>query len=119
MEKNNMPETIETQVAELIGQMTLEEKIALTIGRDFWSTNEVARLGLGSISLTDGPHGVRKSPQGNDIGLGTSLPAPFFPTAVSLAASWDVALAEEVGRALGEECQAMDVQVLLGPGVNI
>lgn len=109
----------EGQIAKLIGQMTLEEKIGLTIGRDFWTTNGVERLGIVPIALNDGPHGVRKAASGHDVGIGNSIPATCFPTAVSLASSWDTALAEEVGKALGEECLAQDVQVLLGPGVNI
>ncbi len=112
-------EAIKAQVAELLGQMTLEEKIALTIGRNFWSTNGVERLGIPPIALNDGPHGVRKPGGGTEIGIGDSIPATCFPTAVSLAASWDTDLAEEIGQALGEECLALDVQVLLGPGVNI
>ncbi len=109
----------EHKVADLLREMTLEEKIALTIGRDFWTTNGVERLGIKPIVLTDGPHGVRKAPQSGELGIGNSLPATCFPTAVSLASSWDTALAEEIGQALGEESQALDVQVLLGPGVNI
>lgn len=108
-----------TELQELISKMTLEEKIALTLGRDFWSTNGVERLGVAPIALTDGPHGVRKPPSGNEVGLGNSLPATCFPTAVALASSWDTALVEEVGQAIAEECLALDVQVLLGPGVNI
>ena len=99
--------------------MTLEEKIALTIGRDFWSTNGVERLGIAPIALNDGPHGVRKPAASSEIGIGSSFAATCFPTANTLACSWDTALVEEVGEALGEECLALDVQVLLGPGVNI
>src|SRR5881392_1394510 len=91
--------------------MTLEEKIALTIGRDFWSTNGVERLGIAPIALNDGPHGVRKPAASSEIGIGSSFAATCFPTANTLACSWDTAL--------GEECLALDVQVLLGPGVNI
>ena len=112
-------ETSETNVQELLSRMTLEEKIALTIGKDFWSTNAVERLGVAPIYVNDGPHGVRKPAGDDQVGIGNSLPATCFPTAVSLAASWDTALAEQVGQALGEECQALGTQVLLGPGVNI
>ena len=111
--------TVETNIQELISKMTLEEKIALTIGRDFWSTNGVERLGIAPIALNDGPHGIRKPATGSDLGIGNSLPATCFPTAAALASSWDTALVEEVGQAIGEECLALDVQVLLGPGVNI
>ncbi len=99
--------------------MTLEEKIALTIGKDFWSTNGIERLGISPIALNDGPHGVRKPAASTEIGIGSSFPATCFPTANTLACSWDTSLVEEVGEALGEECLALDVQVLLGPGVNI
>ncbi|HEX2911280.1 MAG TPA: glycoside hydrolase family 3 C-terminal domain-containing protein [Chloroflexia bacterium] len=114
-------EAVEQQINNLLAQMTLEEKIALTIGRNFWSTHPVERLGVAPIAMNDGPHGIRK-PQANaesEIGVRNSIPATCFPPAVTLAASWDIALAEEIGRALGEECQEIDVQVLLGPGVNI
>ncbi len=109
----------EANIQELISKMTLEEKIALTIGRDFWSTNGVERLGIAPIAVNDGPHGVRKPAASSEIGIGSSFAATCFPTANTLACSWDTALVEEVGEALGEECLALDVQVLLGPGVNI
>ena len=109
----------ETNMQELISNMTLEEKIALTIGKDFWSTNGVERLGIAPVALNDGPHGVRKPGASSEIGIGSSFAATCFPTANTLACSWDTALVEEVGEALGEECLALDVQVLLGPGVNI
>jgi beta-glucosidase len=96
--------------------MTLEEKASLCSGRDFWSTKPIERLGLGSICLTDGPHGVRKA-AGTDFT--NSAPATCFPTASALASSWDVELLREVGEALGREAQALDVQVLLGPGLNM
>ena len=109
----------EATIQELMSKMTLEEKIALTIGKDFWSTNGVERLGIVPIALNDGPHGVRKPAASTEIGLGSSFAATCFPTANTLACSWDTTLVEEVGEALGEECLALDVQVLLGPGVNI
>ena len=109
----------EVTIQELMSKMTLEEKIALTIGKDFWSTNGIERLGIAPIALNDGPHGVRKPAASTEIGLGSSFAATCFPTANTLACSWDTALVEEVGEALGEECLALDVQVLLGPGVNI
>lgn len=101
---------------DLVSQMTLEEKASLCSGRDFWTTKPIERLGLGSIRLTDGPHGVRKA-AGTDFT--ESAPATCFPTASALACSWDEALLREVGEALGREAQALDVQVLLGPGVNM
>lgn len=110
---------MDEQVAKLLREMTLEEKITLTIGRDFWSTNGVKRLNVRPINLNDGPHGVRKPPTGGELGLGNSIPATCFPTAMALANSWDTELLEAVGQALGEEALALDTQVLLGPGVNI
>ena len=109
----------EENIQELISKMTLEEKIALTTGKDFWSTNGVERLGIAPIALNDGPHGVRKPGVSSEIGIGSSFPATCFPTASTHACSWDTSLVEKVGEALGEECLALDVQVLLGPGVNI
>src|SRR5690606_32433148 len=97
----------------LLAQMTLEEKAALTIGRDFWTTQPIERLGIPSIWLADGPHGVRKAPASDQIGLGDSLPATCFPTASALASTWNTALVEEIGAALGQESQAQGVQVLL------
>ena len=114
-----MAEPDEKEAQELLSQMTLEEKIALTIGRDFWSTNGVERLGIAPIAVNDGPHGVRKPVIEGDLGIGNSLPATCFPTAAALASSWDRTLAREVGEAIAQECLELDVQVLLGPGVNI
>ena len=111
--------TLDQKVAELVGQMTVEEKVALTLGKDFWHTQAIERLGIPSIAMNDGPHGVRKPKSGEEIGIGGSIPATCFPTASALAASWDTGLLNEVGQALGDECLALDVQVLLGPGLNI
>ena len=96
--------------------MTLEEKAALTSGADLWSTKPIERLRIPSIFMTDGPHGVRKA---NGANFADSVPATCFPTAPLLASTWSVELVQEVGRALGVECQANDVQILLGPGVNM
>ena len=105
---------------ELIRQMTLEEKCHLLSGRDFWQTQSVKRLGVESMTLSDGPHGIRKQAEGGDqLGLGGSLPATCYPTAATMANSWDPALGEELGRMLGEEAASQDVCVLLGPGLNI
>ena len=105
---------------ELIRQMTLEEKCHLLSGRDFWQTQSVKRLGIESTTLSDGPHGIRKQAEGGDqLGLGGSLPATCYPTAATMANSWDPALGEELGRMLGEEAASQDVCVLLGPGLNI
>ena len=101
---------------ELVSRMTLEEKAILLSGNGWWATHPIDRLEVPSISLTDGPHGVRK---GQGAGLSTSVPATCFPTASALSCSWDTNLLREVGIALGEESQAIDVQILLGPGINM
>lgn len=107
-------------INEIISQMTLEEKASLCSGLDFWRTKGVERLGIPSIMVTDGPHGLRKQQEGGDhLGLGDSVPATCFPSAVGLASSWNRELIHKVGVALGEECQAENVGVLLGPGANI
>lgn len=112
----NRKETIQ----QLIEELTLEEKAGLCSGLNFWHTKPVERLGIPSIMVTDGPHGLRKQKQGEDnLGLFNSVPATCFPSAAGLAGSWDRNLIHEVGVALGEECQAEDVAVLLGPGANI
>ena len=110
------PSAYVDQARSLVAAMTLEEKASLCSGRDFWTTKPIERLGLGSICLTDGPHGVRKA-AGTDFT--NSTPATCFPTASALACSWDVELLREVGEALGREAQAQDVQILLGPGLNM
>lgn len=101
-------------------ELTVEEKASLTSGRSFWETEPVDRVGIPSLYLTDGPHGVRKQAQGGDhLGIGDSVPATCFPPAVALGSSWDAELLERVGAALGEEAKAEGVGVLLGPGINI
>ena len=101
---------------ELVNRMTLEEKVLLVSGDGWWATHRIDRLEVPSISITDGPHGVRK---GQGAGLSESVRATCFPTASALACSWDRKLVQRVGIALGEESQAHDVQILLGPGVNM
>lgn len=100
--------------------LSLEEKAALSGGADFWSTKAVGSVP--SVSVTDGPHGLRKqdAAAGADhLGIGASVPATCFPPAVGLSQTWDPDLVRKVGSALGEECQAEGVGVLLGPGINI
>ena len=105
---------------DLIKQLSLEEKCHLLSGRDFWQTQSVKRLGIESMTLSDGPHGIRKQEgAGDQLGLGGSLPATCYPTAATMANSWDPALGEELGKMLGEEAASQDVCVLLGPGLNI
>ncbi|MFV8326622.1 glycoside hydrolase family 3 C-terminal domain-containing protein [Flavobacterium sp. ZS1P14] len=100
----------------LVAKMTLEEKASLCSGATAWSTKAIARLGIPSIFMTDGPHGLRKA-EGFDFT--NSVPATCFPTASALASSWNPALAQKMGEALAIESQANDVQILLGPGVNM
>lgn len=107
-------------IKDLIAQMTLEEKAGMCSGLDFWHMKGVERLGIPSIMLTDGPHGLRKQRASADhLGLFDSVPATCFPSASGMASSWDRDLIRKVGVALGEECQAEDVAILLGPGANI
>ncbi|MFC1777610.1 beta-glucosidase [Pseudomonadota bacterium] len=107
------------KIKQLVSQLTLEEKASLLSGRDDWSTQSIERLNIPWIWLSDGPHGLRRAPQTNKPGYGDQLPATAFPTASALAATWDLDLIYQVGRSIGEESQAQDVNVLLGPGVNI
>ncbi|MFD1885308.1 glycoside hydrolase family 3 C-terminal domain-containing protein [Paenibacillus wenxiniae] len=120
-EKPSTPSTQNTRnIAELISQMTLEEKASLCSGADFWHTQPIERLDIPAVTLTDGPHGLRKqSGSGDHLGLGESVPATCFPTAAGLAASWNRDLLHEVGQAIGEEAQAEQVAIVLGPGTNI
>jgi beta-glucosidase len=107
-------------IKQLINEMTLEEKASLCSGLNFWRLKGVERLGIPSIMVTDGPHGLRKQGgSGDHLGIYQSVPATCFPSAVGLASTWNRTLIEKVGIALGEECQAEDVSVLLGPGANI
>ena len=105
---------------ELIGKMTLEEKAALLSGKGEWQTWNFDRLGIPSVYCSDGPHGIRKQAgAGDHLGLNPSLPATCFPTAATMANSWDPSLGEQIGEALGEEAKAQGVHVVLGPGLNI
>ncbi|WP_270343762.1 glycoside hydrolase family 3 C-terminal domain-containing protein [Bacillus mobilis] len=107
-------------IKRIISQMTLEEKASLCSGLDFWNTKGIERLGIPSIMVTDGPHGLRKQAEGADhLGIYNSIPSTCFPSAVGLASTWNKELINQVGVALGEECQAENVGVLLGPGANI
>jgi beta-glucosidase len=105
---------------KLIDQMTLEEKASLLSGQNFWNTKPIPRLGIPSIMLTDGPHGLRKQGgKADHLGLNKSIPSTCFPTASALANSWDPELLEQVGACLGKEAASEQVSVLLGPGLNI
>ncbi len=104
----------------LIEQMTLEEKCSLLSGGTQFTTKAIERLGIEAIFLADGPHGVRKQAGSADhLGLNPSLPATCYPVAATVANSWDISLAEEIGEHLGMEAAALGVSILLGPGLNI
>lgn len=107
------------QAAEWVAKMTIEEQALLLSGDGWWATHGIERLGLPPIALSDGPHGLRKVRRNDSAGAEGSVPSTCFPTASALAATWNTDLLGEVGRALGREAQAVDVQVLLGPGINI
>ena len=114
------PKQFAEQAAERVAQMTLSEKTSLMSGSSFWHLQPIDRLDLPRIMVADGPHGLRKQAQHADhLGMQASVPATCFPTAVTLASSWNRELIFEVGAAIGRECQAENVSVLLGPGVNI
>jgi beta-glucosidase len=102
----------------LITNMTLAEKAALCTGASAWTTTAVSRLDIPELLMSDGPHGIRRLPDIHAL-LQKSLPATCFPTASGLAASWDVALLGEIGQALAEEAIALEVDLILGPGVNM
>lgn len=104
----------------ILDQMTVEEKAAFLSGKNEWQSRDIPRLGIPSIFLSDGPHGIRKQAgTGDHLGLNPSLPATCFPTAATVANSWNEQLGQELGEALGEEAFAQGVDVLLGPGLNI
>ena len=104
---------------DIISKLTLEQKCALLSGDTVFTTRGYKNAGVPSITLSDGPNGVRKQAGAADhLGLNPSVPATCFPTAATVACSWDPALGEEIGRAMGEEAAAQEVAVLLGPGLN-
>lgn len=105
-------------IQSLMQQLTLEEKAALVTGATPWRTLAIDHAGLPAITVSDGPHGVRRPVDPTAL-ITDSFPATCFPVAAALAATWDKDLLVELGQALGEECIALDVDVLLGPGINI
>ena len=115
---------MELKHADLIAKMTLEEKASMCDGLDFWHSQPIDRLGIKSVGLNDGPHGIRKkgdpdAAKKGETDLLKGVPAICFPTASATACSWDVDLIREMGEALGDECRKERVSVLLGPGTNI
>ena len=108
------------KIRELIAQMTLEEKAGLCSGEDFWHTKAVERLGVPASMVSDGPHGLRKQDDKVDhLGVNESIKAVCFPAASATAASFDKALIEKMGEAVGDSCQHEKLSVVLGPAVNI
>ena len=105
---------------EILNAMTLEEKAAFCSGRDFWHTKAIERLGVPSVMMCDGPHGLRKQEgEGDHLGINKSIETVCYPTAAALASSFDRDVMRQLGEALGQECQAENVAMLLGPGLNI
>lgn len=103
-----------------LSAFTVAQKAALCLGSDMWHTAPVPEHGVEALVLSDGPHGLRRQPEGGDhAGIGGSLPATCFPPAVALGSAWDPELAREVGAAIGREARAQGVAVVLGPGINI
>ena len=106
------------QIETIISKMTLEEKAALTTGATAWNTTPLAHLGVPRLFVADGPHGVRRVADADVMAL-EALAATCFPTASCTASSWDAALLSQMGQAIAEEAIALDVDVVLGPGVNM
>ena len=108
------------EIQNLILQMTLEEKAGMCSGADFWHLKGVERLGIPSVMVTDGPHGLRKQAEGGDhLGINGSEKAVCFPAGCATAASFDRELIKRQGETIGHECQAMNVSTILGPAMNI
>lgn len=107
------------EIKHILKKMTVKEKASLLSALDGWNTKPIKRLGVPSISMADGPHGLRKQYSADDLGIETSHPATCFPTASLLACSWDKELAEKQGAAIGEEAADQELQIVLGPGNNI
>ena len=107
-------------VKKLVNELTLEEKASLCSGADFWHTKAIDRLNIPAAMVSDGPHGIRKQESLADhMGVAESIKAIGFPTASAMACSFDRDLLHKVGDALGEECVAEDLAILLGPGINM
>ena len=108
------------KITELISRMTLEEKAGLCSGEDFWHTKEIGRLGIPSVMVSDGPHGLRKQEDEADhLGINDSIKAVCFPAGCATASSFDRDLLEELGEIIGNECQAENISTILGPAMNI
>ena len=107
-------------IQNLISQMTLEEKAGMCSGADFWQLKSVERLGIPSVKVTDGPHGLRaQDEQADHLGINESIKAVCFPTGCATASSFDRQLLKKIGKAIGQECQAKEISTILGPAMNI
>lgn len=107
-------------IKELVSKMTLEEKASLCSGLNFWNTKGIERLGIPSVMVSDGPHGIRKQEDSADhLGMNESIKAVCFPAGCAVAASFDREVARMLGETLGTECQAEDISTVLGPAMNI
>jgi beta-glucosidase len=111
--------SLNERIESIIASMTLEQKAGLCSGRDEWTTKPLPELGIPAVWVSDGPHGLRRSPLSSTGGYGDQLPATCFPTASALAATWDTGLVAEVGAVIAKECLSQEVNVILGPGANI
>lgn len=111
---------MEKRIADILQKMSLKEKITLCNGADFWHSKAMEQYGIPAVTMSDGPHGVRCQKNTSDmLGVNESEPATCFPTAVASGAGWDPSLLEAEGKAIGEEGLSYDIDVVLGPGVNI
>lgn len=107
-------------ISRILREMTLEEKAQMCSGSDFWKTQDIKRLGIPSVMMCDGPNGLRKQiGEADHLGINESIETVCYPTASAMASSFDTKLIKELGEILGEECQAEQVSMLLGPGVNM
>lgn len=111
---------MEKRIQNLLEQMTLEEKASLCSGTDFWHLKGIERLQIPSVMVSDGPHGLRKQDlQADHLGINESISAVCFPPAVLQACSFDRELLAKMGEAIGQEAQAQEVSIVLGPAVNM
>ena len=107
-------------IEKILQQMTLEDKIALCSGENFWETKKYEKYGIPSLFMCDGPHGLRKQENAADmLGVHASRPATCFPAEVTTAGSWDPELLAEIGAAIGQEAREQGVGLVLGPGANL
>ena len=111
---------MERKHQDIIDKLTLKQKASLISGKDFWQTRDIEKAGIPSAFLSDGPHGVRRQAAAADhLGLNASIPATCYPTAATMANSWDPELGEGLGQRLGQEAAVQKVNILLGPGTNM